>query len=126
MTQRVKDLHVSTRQFECAFLEFASHSLEFEQDDRWPETYRDKSAFGLPKDGCTLLDHEGYRVKGAAKILSCQAPVQWPGTGTRHEAALGVAAFLERGIIMIRSSAGQVCIAIASEDGSVVHKLTEH
>merc|ERR1712226_1189341 len=47
----------------------------------------------------------------------------WPAHGTRHETALGVAAFLNRGIIIVKSSAGQISIVVASEDGLQAHML---
>merc|ERR1712187_1081154 len=84
----------------------------------------DETARGLPKDGCTLLTPQGFRAKGGAKILNCHSRVQWPAHGTRHETALGVAAFLNRGIIIVKSSAGQISILVASEDGLHAHMLS--
>jgi hypothetical protein len=120
MTRRLKGLHATSPDFEKIFLEFSSHAPEFEMGDRWPPSYYDAPARGLPKDGATLLVPNGSCMKGAAKILGLpSAPFQWAGHGTRHEAALSLAAFLRHAIILIKSSATSPHFTIFEDDSAM-------
>lgn len=113
MSERLKGVSCHDKLFAEALCDFAQHS----DSDRWPETYHDAAARGLPKDGAMLLDPFGYRTKCAAKILGLVAPCDWPGHGTRHEAALAVAFKLRHAIVMIRSDGGTLHLVMANSRG---------
>lgn len=113
LTQRLKDVHVSTPEFRTIFREFTAHS----DSDRWPAFHDDCDARGKPKDGAILLAASGFRAKCAAKILRIMAPTEWPSHGTRHEAALFIAAQLENAVVFVRSDGGTMHCLLASDAG---------
>lgn len=105
LTRRLKDVHISSQEFETVLEAATEHT----DNDRWPEDCADEEARGQPKDGAIVLTTEGYRWCAAAKLIGLPtAPYSWPGVGTRHEAALQVACFLEKCVVMVRSDSGKV------------------
>merc|ERR1712190_269146 len=99
MTRRLAGLHVSSDECKRRFLDFTEHS----STDKWPVSYADPEAHGLPKDGGMLLLPSGMVWRCAVKLLGIPlAPFLWPRHGTRHEAAMGVAAFLDYCVVFIR------------------------
>jgi len=102
MTERLRGIHVSHRDFAKAFQEFTEHS----DTDRWPVNHPNKDARGQPKDGAFLISFSGYRAKCAAKILGLRPPMVWPGVGTKHEAALACAWAMRGSVVLVRSDSG--------------------
>merc|ERR1719401_1363388 len=113
MTNRFGKAHIESAEFRGIFLEFASPGI----NDKWPSDYPDKVARGLPKDGATVVFAEGIRAKGAAKLLNGPSSYHWPGTGTRHEAALATAEHVGRVIVLIRSDSGLIHCVLGSFKG---------
>lgn len=123
MATRLRGYKVDSAEFRAAVLEFADESISCH--DRWPAWYSDHRARGLPKDGAMILWPDGRVAKAAAKLLGLpRAPFQWPGHGTRHEAALGAATLLKRGVIFIRSATGSIHCVLAS--GGDLEVLKHH
>jgi len=114
LTKRLKDTSVFHPCFEKVFLEFASHS----DNDCWAHDYHDAAARGLPKDGAILLSPTGSPAKCAVKVVGLpMAPSQWPGRGTRHETALGLAGHLQQGVVLVLSSSRILHCLLARDRG---------
>jgi len=104
MTERLQGVHVSDETFLQAISAFSAHS----DTDQWPHGHE---ASGLPKDGYTLLNLRGFRLKCAARICGLPLPpYSWEGVGTRHTTALAVcwALRLFPAIVIVRSDRGTV------------------
>jgi len=112
MTERLRDVHVTSAEFLEAIQELTLHT----EDDRWP---RGHVAEGLPKDGFTLLDAvSGYRLKSAARMVGLPTPpFIWDNVGTRHLAALAACWAFRSGpsIVMVRSDSGKIHILTSQE-----------
>lgn len=116
LTQRLEDVHVSSKAFESIMREFSAHS----DNDRWGAGHE---ADGLPKDGFVLLDSEGHCLKGAARLAGLPTPpYRWDNVGTRHLAGLAACfAFrVEPSIVIVRSDSGKVHALHSDMDCGIV------
>lgn len=106
MTQYLRGLHVSDREFEKRFLEFTEPT----ETDRWPKDHPEENLRGRPKDGiAALLAPSGFRVKCAVRLeglpLACKT---WSQRGMRHMTALAAADFMLQAVVLVRSCEGEV------------------
>lgn len=69
---------------------------------------------GLPLDGAFLISSGGVVERAMIKLKNISSEVAWPGHGTRHDTAFGVARLLTNG-----------CVFVASDSGEV-HVITSH
>merc|ERR1712107_97595 len=90
MTEKLGGLKVDDSKFIKQIEDFSDHTLD--AGDRWPKGHE---AYGLPKDGYTLLDIHGRRRAGAARLVGLPAPnLIWESVGMRHTTGLAAASFL--------------------------------
>merc|ERR1712216_1114787 len=89
-------------------------------DDRWPMSHEDPAARGKSKDGgigvaatgCVRLAAAAFRWDPTKVLLS------WPGVGTRHKAALGLASSMAKAVVFVRSDNGKVHMLTSHSVGS--------
>lgn len=123
MTQRLKNVHISSAVFTNLFLEFAQHT----STDRWPLDHRDGLLRGRPKDGVgVLLLPSGFRVKCAVRLEGLpQASKAWSCMGMRHNAALAAVEVMERAIVFLRSESGAVHLLVKGGSGLAAYSVSD-
>lgn len=105
VTKQMRGLSIWDEEFRRLFFSFTTPSA-----DRQPMGKHDGKACQTQAQDAVLL------VAGGGDIMMCStavvglpaAPLVWPGYGRRHTAALEVASFLDRVVVIVRSDGGAI------------------
>jgi len=114
MTQKLKDKHIGSSDFQRAFLEFAT----FTDSGRWPMSHPDVTARDQPKDGAIVLSSSGSVKKAAANLVGLpKAPYSWPQRGMRHTSALQAASVLDHCVVVVKSDGADLHVLLSRPGG---------